>query len=289
MRLLRGGDVEVSSNDRIYCHSRVRSLLIALTALFAAIALLFHTFTTGWEPGYYFAVVIVLFFVLMRRFITACFRPSNWLVRMNDMGVFVQLRSYLNYHLPAEDLTVVFIPYQEIRSARLVRERAKVFSSQGRTATQTLRYVELELGANPGPLVEALQAELAERAPKEKRWYGSSSTLYQDYPVGMPSPPFLQVRWSVVPRAQHFLDALRPYTAIAEPVLIAQDFAHLQSLSEEEQEKRLRELAKRGETVAAIYTVRKLYGCGVKEAQGMVERLRSQSGAGASSLSQMGK
>jgi hypothetical protein len=282
MRLLRLGDVEVGPNDGIYRHSRVRASLIAATGLFAALALVSHTLATGWKPAWYFAAVMVLLFLLMRRFVVACFRPSNWLVRMNNSGVFIQFRSYLNYHLAADDLTVVFITWPEIRSARLVRERTKVSSPDRGTATLTLRYVELELQSPPGPLGEALQAELVERAPKEKRWYGTTSTLYEDYPVRMPSPPFLQVQWSVVPRAQNFLEALRPHTTIAEPVLIRQDFAHLRSLSREEQEKRLRELAHKGDTIVAVYTARKLYGCELSEAKDIVERLRNESGSGAS-------
>lgn len=166
--------------------------------------------------------------------------------------------------------------FQEVRSARLVRERLQFASTQGRTATQTLRYVELELGADPGPLADALHAELVEKAPKEKRWYGSTSTLYDDHPVAVPSPQFLQVRWSVRPAAQNFLDALRSYTAIAEPVLVTENLLQLQSLSQEEQEIRLRELARSGNTVTAIYTARRLYGCGLKEARDMVQNLRDQ-------------
>jgi hypothetical protein len=283
MRLLGLGDVEVGPNDHVYSHSRARALLIAATALFAAIALIAYPFAGGWKPGLYFAAVIVLLFVLMIRFVTSRFRPSNWLVRMNDVGVFIHFRSYLNYHLPADDLTVVFITWPEIRSARLVRARTKVSSEQGGVATQMLRYVELELAAPLGPLEEALHAELVERGPKEKRCYGSSSTLYQDYPVRMPAPPFLQVQWSVLPRVQNFLEALRPRTTIAEPLLSRQDFTALRSLSQEEQNKCLRELAHKGETIVAIHTAQKLYGCGLNKAKDLVERMRNQSGAGASS------
>lgn len=87
----------------------------------------------------------------------------------------------------------------------------------------------------------------------------------------MKSPPFLQIRWRAVPSARKFLDLLQPYTRIDEPVLLTQDFVHLQSLAGDEQRWRLRELAARGETIAAIYTARRLYGCGFAEAKDMVE------------------
>jgi hypothetical protein len=273
MRLLRLSDVDPSRRDRVFYYSRLRALVFAFVALGAGAALLLRAASAHWNAGYYLAAVILLFVLLLKRFVTARFCPSNWLVRINDTGLFIQFRSYLNYHLPAEDLTVVFLSYNEIPSARLVRERARVSDSRGRTATQIRRYIELELAEDIQPLAKALQAEMVEKAPSEKRWYGSSSTLYEDHPVRMSSPPFLQLRWQVVPRAQKFLDALRPYTTIADPVSTSEDFVQLQALSREEQEKRLRDLKERGESIAAIYMARKIYGCGLAQARSIVENL----------------
>jgi hypothetical protein len=276
MQLLRLADVDITPRDQLFLYSRVNALLIALVAIAGSAALLVRASQKHWIAGYYLAAVILLFLALMHKFITARFRPSNWLVRMTDLGLYIKFRSYLNYHLPADDRTVVFIPFQEIRSARLVRERARVPDAEGRTATQILRYVELELAGDISGLENAIQDELGERAPTEKRWFGSSSTLYQDYPVRVPSPPFLRMRWQVVPRAQKFLDALRRNVAIADSVSTTEDFSHLQTLTREEQQKRLRELAERGESIAAIYMARKLYGCGIKEAQTMIDGLKKQ-------------
>ena len=244
----------------------------------------FYAFTRGWKPGYLFGGFVVLFLVLMVRIVMARFRPSNWLVKMGDTGLYIQYRSYLNYPLPADESSVVFLSYGEIASARLVRERVKAPdpSERGAEQTKTLRYVELELSGDTAPLAKALQTEQAENAPMEKHWYGKTGTLYRDYPVTMATSPFLRIRWDVVPSAQKFLDALRPYAPIMEPVLVAQDFVHLESLTPEEQKKRLRELAQRGDMVAAIYTARKLYGCGLGAAKQMVEQLRNPNEASSS-------
>lgn len=273
MDLLRLSDVNTSSRDRVFYYSRMRALVFAFVALGAAGALLFQAVSAHWKPGYYLAAAILFFGLFLKRMVTARFRSSNWLVRMNETGFFIQFRSYLNYHLPPQDLTVVFLSYGEIRSARLVRESARVSDSQGKNATQVRHYVELELAGNIQSLAKALQAEVAEKAPSEKRWYGSSSTLYQDHPVRMQSAPFLQLRWQVVPPAAKFLDALRPHTTISDPVSMSEDFTHLQALSPEEQKKRLRELKERGDNVAAIYMVRRLYGCGLEQACSIVENL----------------
>lgn len=274
MQLLRLADVQISPSDRVYSYSRTRAAVVLLIVLGTVAWLSFHAVTAGWKVGYYIAAAVLLFFLLAVRFITARFRSSNWLVRANDQAIFIQFRSYLNYHFPPEDMTVVFLSYGEIRWARMIRERVETLDPQGHgTTTQYLRYVELEIGGDVAPLAKALNAEITEKAPMEKRWYGRSSTEYQDHPVRMPRTPFLQLRWQVVPGAKKFLEALRQYTTIADPVSLTQDFVNLQNLGPEEQLRRLRELNERGEKIAAIYLARKLYGCGLAEAKDMVEQL----------------
>lgn len=281
MQLLRSSEVEIRLNDHVYRQSQLSALVVVGVVLGSVAWLVYHAVTTGGKPGYYIAGVIALILYFLRRFVTARFRPSNWLVRMNDEGIFIQFRSYLNYHLPAEDITVVFVPFGEIRSSRLVKERVTTPDPQGHGGqTRYLRYIELELVGDTVALASALEAEETERPPSEKRWYGTSSTLYEDYPVRMETPPFLRIKWQAVPGTGKFLDALRPYTTIADPVSLKQDFAHLGSRSRDEQQQILRELVARGETIAAVYTARKLYGCGLGEAEEMVEGLKSRKTAG---------
>lgn len=275
MRLLRLQDVEIGSNDRVFCHARLRALMVWLAGFAGTTALFFYAYMKKWPPGYFFGSFLLLFMLLTLRMVTARFHPTNWLVRVNDMGIYVQYRSYLNYQLP-DDPSVVFISLGEIASARLVKERVDTPDSTepGATQTQYLRYVELELSGDTAPLAEALQAERGEQAPLEKRWYGTTSTLYRDYPVTLTAPTSLRIHWDVVPGVRKFLDTLRPYTVIADPVSLKQNFTRLKSLSREDQQKQLRELATRGQTITAVYAARKLYGGTLGEAKEMVDSLR---------------
>jgi len=275
MRLLRLRDVETGPNDRMFRHARLRALIVWLAGFAAATAFLFHAYTAKWTPGYFFGPFLLLFLLLALRMVTARFHPSNWLVRMNQTGIYVQYRSYLNYQLSADDPSVVFLSFGEIASARLVKERVETpdMANPGRTQTQYLRHIELELSGDPAPLANALRSERGESAPMEKRWYGTGSTLYRDYPVTMSAPATVRIHWDVVPGAQKFLDALRPYTVIADPVSLKQDFTHLKALSREEQQKQLRELVARGQSTTAIYVARQLYGCSLAEAKQMVDSL----------------
>jgi len=275
MRLLPLQDVEIGPNDRVFRHARGRALIVWLAGLATTTALFLRAYTDRWPPGYLFGSFLLLFLLWTRRMVTARFRPSNWIVRLNETGIYVQYRSYLNYQLPAEDSSVVFLAFGEIASARLVKERVETPDpANPRSAhTQYLRYIELELSGDSGALAEALRAERGEQGPAEKRWYGTSSTLYRDYPVSMNAPTLLRVRWDVVPGARRFLEALRPYTVIAEPLSLKQDFTQLKSLSHEEQRKRLRELASRGEIINATHAARQLYGGSLGDAKQVVDSL----------------
>jgi hypothetical protein len=279
MRLLRLREVEIGPRDRVFRHSRMRALTVWLAGFALAAWLFFHAFTAKWPLGYIFGAFLLLFLLLFLRIVTARFHPSNWLVRMNETGIYVQYRSYLNYELPADDPSVVFLSLGEIASARLIKERLETPNpaKPGTTQTQFLRHIELELSGDTAPLAEALQAERGEDAPLKKRWYGgTSSTLYRDYPVIFTSPTLLRIHWDVVPGTHRFLKALRPYTVIADPVSISQDSGHLKSLSREDQQKQLRELVARGKKIDAVYAARNLYGCSLGEANQMVDSLRAK-------------
>lgn len=285
MQLLRLAEVPTGQRDRVFRYSPARALFAAFAVICASGGLVW----IGWQRqsglAYYVAGVLLLALLLMRRLISARLRLSNWLVRMSDEGVFVQFRSYLNYHLPEEAFTVVFIPYREIRSARLVRQRREIpyrDETQLRSVSvQSRSLVEFELAGDCAPLAQALADERVTPAPRAARWYGSTSSRYRHYPARMASPTCLQVDWGVVPGAGVLLDALRQYTDIVTPVQVSQDYVNLEGLSRAEQERRLLELAETGQILAAIEIARRLYSYDLTEAQAFVDGLRGGEGSDA--------
>jgi len=284
MRVLRLQDVEIGPNDRVFRHPRMRALVVWLAGFAVTLALFFKGFADKWPPGYIFGSGLLLFVLLTIRLVTARFHPSNWLVRMNDTGLYMQYRSYLNYEMSADDPSVVFLSFGEIASARLIKERVQSPdpSNQGATQTQYLRYIELELSGDTAPLATALSNERGEKPPQHKHWYGTSSTLYRDYPVTMDQPPCVRIRWNAVPRTAKFLEALRPYTAIADTVSVYQNFTQLQSLSPEEQQNKLRDLAERGQIIDATYLAQRLYGGSLGDARQRVDNLIAETRVGTS-------
>src|SRR5262245_44261192 len=135
MRLLRLDEVPTGERDRVFRHSSARALFAALAALCAAGGF----FLFGWQRGsvlaYYLAGLTLLGLLVMRHFVLARFQPSNWLVRLCDAGLFVHFRSYLNYHLPQADPTVVFI-------------RTRRFAPSGWCASGALSQTWTERGHN---------------------------------------------------------------------------------------------------------------------------------------------
>src|SRR5436305_11271268 len=118
MQLMKERDVPVAHNDRVYRYSRIRPL-IAYGGIVGAFSALFINGVRhhAW-PFEIIAAIGIGGLYLARRFLTARFRASNWLVRETDNGLYVHFRSYLNYHFSADNTTVAFIPYREISRAR---------------------------------------------------------------------------------------------------------------------------------------------------------------------------
>lgn len=276
MQFMRLAEVPSTPRDRVFRYSPARALLAA----FAVTAVSGGLVWVGWQRqsglAYYLAGVLLLGLVVLQTFIRARFRPSNWLVRMSDGGVFVQFRSYLNYRFPGEDVTVVFIPYREIRSVRLVRERRDIPGSdeRGRQAVsrQSRCLVEFELTGDLAPLVQALADESARCAPEARR-RGFTLTQYRHHPARMVSPTRLQLEWNVVPSHRVLLDALRRHTDITPPTEVSKDYVNLKGLDRKEQEERLLELAETGQIMEAITLARRLYSYDLKEAKTLVESL----------------
>jgi len=275
MRLLRACDVGTIPESQEFFYSRTRAVLLMLSLLAASVAFFILGLTQSSPLGYYLGGLALLSLLFARGYVAPRFRSTNWLVRRTSTGLLIKFRSYLNYRLPDTDLTVVSIEYSEIRSARMVRESISVPDSEGGTSTETRRWIELELAGISQELIRALAADQARPAPGEKRWYGSSSTLYRHYPVGVTTPGFLRVEWNVTPSGDVFLDALRSFTTVLPEVAIADDFANLQDLTRMQQEERLRELDARGKTVTAVYAARRLYGYNLAEATLFIEDLRT--------------
>jgi hypothetical protein len=277
MRLLRLADVPTSDRDRVFRASPWNASIFFGASAAAALAII----AFGWHerawPFYYIGGVFLAMLLLVKRTLTARFRPSNWLVRVGDGGVYLQFRSYLNHHFPADDLTVVQIGLSEMRVARRVNERRDVVSGNAKyennVTEQRRTLVEIAVESDTAELAEALKKERAKHGPRQAMWFGSSSTRYGHYPVRVSSPGHIEIEWAASPKPEAFFEALQPHVRIGDEVQITRDFTGAADASGKDQESKLLELAESGDTMAAIALARKIYGYDLTQAKTFVDGL----------------
>ena len=276
MRLMRLADVPFDHRDRVFYYSRIRAVVSALILGAIAVgALMFGSLQDVWL-AYYVAAVVAICLMIFHKLVIARFRASNWLIRMTDHGLFVKFRSYLNHHFPDQDTTVVFLPYSEIRSVRLVKERRQLPDREDRNQPAATikrhRLIELELAGDSRQLAEALANE-RKRVFDKPIHGGGGKTRYHHLPIRLASDTLLKIEWGVVPNVQKFLDAVARHTLVQPAHKISKDFVHLENLSRAEQEARLRELAESGDLISAVAMARQLYSYDLTTAKDFVDAL----------------
>jgi hypothetical protein len=281
MQLMRLAHVPLDQRDRVFYYSMFRA--VAGATILGAIAL--GALVFGWLKNvwlaYYIAAVVAICLLIFQKLVTARFRSSNWLICMTDHGLFVKFRSYLNHHFSDQDPTVVFLPYSEVRSARLVKEHQEVPDRDDRNRLtamiKTRRLIELELAGDSMELADVLANERQQVFTQATRGAAKRSSRYQHFPVQLASPTLLRIEWGVVPGAQTLLDSLTRHTLVQHAEKTTRDFVNLDGLSREEQETRLRQLAESGEMIGAVTMARKLYSYDLTTAKAFVESLMQNS------------
>jgi hypothetical protein len=277
MQLMRLADVPLDPRDRVFDYSRMRAVAGATLLAVVAIAAFVFAWLKGAWPMYYIGALMALCLLIYQRLIIGRFRSSNWLLRMTDNGLFVKFRSYLNHHFSDQDLTVVFLSYSEIRSARMVeRQELPDRDQQSGTTTRTRRTLELELAGSITEFAKALATERERVFIKINRGGEKISTRYHHFPVRLVLPTVLRIEWGVVPGIQSILDALTRYTFVQSAAEATKNYANLDQLSRQEQETRLVELAESGDMIGAIAIARRLYSYDLTAAKQFVEGLMSK-------------
>ena len=276
MQLMREADAPLGPRDRAFYYSRIQALsgVMILTAMAFGLTVFAHL-KAVW-PAYFISAFIVVCLLIFQKVVTARFRPTNWLVRMTDNGLFIKFRSYLNFRFPDQDLTVIFVPYSDIRSAKQVKERQQLPSQNGRAwgapTVRTRRFIDLELAGNSEPLAAALAHETKRVFAKLADGGANASARYQHLPVKL-AGSVLRIEWDVVPSARSLLDALTRHTLVQPPTESSKNFADLEGLGRKEQEARLLELAESGDIIGAVALARQLYSYDLTTAKQFVDSL----------------
>lgn len=185
--------------------------------------------------------------------------PAGWALRAGPEGLKVNLRSHLNYRHPAGDEVAAVLPRSRVRRLTFVGE--------GRGA-----FLEVEGWSDLDFLRAAVDAEA-------RRWSRLSSVWgrARHVPVTIDQGR-LRIAWRDAART------LSPTPAAAEATLgrwfpigrrLEADLAAIASLPRPAQERRLGQMARSGEAVAAIAVARELWGLNLTEARQRIDALAS--------------
>jgi len=169
------------------------------------------------------AAVAVVFIPLMLMDVAALLRATNWVLRIDTDGLWINLRSYKDRAALAP--SVVHLVYREIASAAEHTESYTTPSkttgpaSYGTVGGSTIwrdRYLEIQLAHEQTGELKAALHNL-----RHQRDQGQPSSRY--FPVWLVTPSLLRIIWTsghghmVVPRIVQVLDRLQTYLRIAEP------------------------------------------------------------------------
>lgn len=279
VRLMRDADVPEALAGGTFRYSPGAAALSAVLLVSGAVGLIAYGRVEDEPLAYYIGGLLLLTLWIYLAVVVARFRPSNWLVRVGERGLYIKFRSYLNHHFPEQDATVVYIPFSAMGRTRIVREAQElpVKDRSGASTTQRRTIVEIELDEEMETVANALARERHANAPKVRRWYGTSAGRYRHHPVRMSAARTIALEWGVVPRVSEFLRIMAVHTPV-ESSKVVRDYTSLATLGRGEQESRLRELVENGQVLDAIHLARRLYGYDITRAKAFVQSLAARAG-----------
>src|SRR5687767_5466624 len=94
IRLLQDADVPEASVGAVFRYSPGGAALIAALMVTGGAALIAVGRVQGNPLAYYLGGLVLLFLWIYQSVVLARFRPTHWLVRVTDQGLYIKFRSY---------------------------------------------------------------------------------------------------------------------------------------------------------------------------------------------------
>ncbi len=196
---------------------------------------------------------------------------ANWLLRLGPDGLWINLRSYQNSHLP-EAATVVHLPYKEIASARRHLEIWTTPSEPNSLAGRHWKQESLELSLASGDTREIARALADERGRR-----GGVKGTHQA--VTVPAAGVLRIGWrghgnDVVPPLKRVLDELSRDVQLDQPTRT--DRGDWCKLSDAELDELVAQLVRSGDDVEAVQLLIRRRGWSWTDAEKFMEEQASR-------------
>ena len=220
----------------------------------------------AWMPGLFALALGVLCLERLR----VCRKPTGWLLKSTDEGLFINLRSFHNYHLPRESHRVLFVPADEVAAVCKTHE-IQLVPGRRRPHRDQYSFVDIFLkeGISMAPLVQALREERRAEAPAGGRWRRAKR---DEYPVRVLDPPGVRLVWDwIKPGEGRALDLLgERYPIAPDQRTTARRWEHLNA---EEQEALVLQYWEWGQVEDAVSLGRMLWGVGAYRARKRLQEL----------------
>ena len=283
MKFYKLDDIATRSDDRVFRISPIGKGFAFLFFSSLALGCLVMAIRGGFQHDrvhvpslflYIFAAFLGIFVCFAYGAFRASLRPTNWLLRCNTQGIIVKYRSYLNWHLPADEAQAVAFDYAEIAWVRTVREKRFTPDMDHSNTTQTAYVTYLDFCLSTKIDLSSLEAKL--RA--EQSFSPEGFIISRDYPVSLSKDGMLELRWigGISPSPPKAIEYLKQHVQIVAPEARTVDLVHRRNLKPEDERSKIIDLLKSGDELGAIKLTRDIYGYSLKDAHDFVEKLQSE-------------
>jgi hypothetical protein len=210
----------------------------------------------------------------------AALRSSNWTFLATKSGIYLKLRNYGDFRLPADDRIIAFIPKREIRKLSFHHQKnRKIADNDTSDDTQLIKDETLIIKLYGNDLAKITDTLTAERLLYGPSFIKGVRTRAKGASISVPDGSSnLQVDWKTrrtrltpsLRQVEKVLEGLYQMNAVEGP-----DEAPIRSLKRSEQENRLREMIRRGDMIDAATLARDLYGLTLTEAKSFLKNLEA--------------
>jgi hypothetical protein len=199
----------------------------------------------------------------------ACGRPTNWLMKITEDGLYLRIHSYLNYHMAPRGPEAVFLPWGDIASMgrlKIVHE-----TKPGRTKGYTRREQRLEIETR-GLDTSALAAVVADDRARPAEGNRVVKSRARHVPVAVPRPGWISVEWH-----RGMLDAMPPAMEIRPPMRVA---FNVDTATPAQIDDEIIRLIEADDRLGAVVLLRVARGMNSSQAMQLVNDLTQQLAAG---------
>jgi hypothetical protein len=213
----------------------------------------------------------------------AAMKPTNWVLRGGDAGLYVKLRRFSDHRLPTDDPIVAVIPRRELRWLRGHGQRARWVGRRGEHASHEddalgrQSYLEIALhGGGAQAIEERLDRERTLWAPTVIKGVRAQA---KGAAVSVRSDGVLRIDWTTKgTRLRPGLDEALARLARDYPLATELETEQVQAkrLDRGAQEQRLLDMLRQGNTIDAVIVAKDLYGYSTTEAKRFLDELQGR-------------